>query len=184
MPASTSPESTDCITTRLFCTITPLSSRPASQSAVASSPSSSRTADTIAWKSAPVGEKATRPFHSGSAKSRIEAGMSASVIVSVLYIATVERARKPVHVRSDGTYSSGIEAVAASGSSANSPALSTMLIAGEFSVRNTSAGESSPSSTIWLAISRSLPLRSSTSRPDSSSNNGTISSRSSSCWAL
>ena len=164
--------------------MTPLSFSPASHCCVAASPSSSRTADTMAWKSAPVGEKATRPCHSGSAKSRIEAGMSASVMESVLYIATVERARKPVHARSAGTYWAGIVAVAASGSSAKSPALSTMLIAGEFSVRNTSAGESWPSSTIWLAISRSLPLRSSTSRPDSSSNNGTSSSSSCSCWAL
>ncbi len=164
--------------------MTPLALRPSSHACVASSPSRSRTAETIAWKSAPVGEKETRSFHSGLAKSRIEAGMSASVMESVLYIATVERARKPVQLRSAGTYCSGMVAVADSGRSAKRPALSTMLIAGEFSVRNTSAGESLPSSTIWLAISRSLPLRSSTSRPDSSSNIGMISSSSCSCWAL
>jgi hypothetical protein len=39
------------------------------------------------------------------------------------------------------------------------PALSTSTMAGEFSVRNTSAGEAAPSCTIWLPISVSSPLR-------------------------
>jgi hypothetical protein len=39
------------------------------------------------------------------------------------------------------------------------PALSTSTMAGEFSVRNTSAGEAAPSCTSWLPISVSSPLR-------------------------
>ena len=93
-----SPSLTLCITTRLFSRITPLASRPASHSAVASSPSAASTALTIAWKSAPVGENPTRPSHSGSAKSRIDSGRSLSVSASVLYIATVERASMPVQL--------------------------------------------------------------------------------------
>ena len=111
-------------------------------------------------------------------------GRSESETAEVLYIATVERARMPVQLPELGTYSSGIVSSAASDTGAKRPALSTMLIAGEFSVRNTSAGESPPSATSWLASSRSLPLRSSTSRPVSSSKIGTISTISSSCWAL
>ncbi len=110
--------------------------------------------------------------------------MSASVRASVLYIATVERARMPVQLPELGTYSLGIGAVASSDTGANSPSLSTMFNAGEFSVKKTSAGESAPSATSWLASSRSLPLRSSTSSPVFSSKSGTISVMSSSCWAL
>ena len=125
-----------------------------------------------------------RSFHCGSANSRIEAGMSSGVICSVLYMATVERAMKPVQFRELGTNCSGMGASASSERGAKSPALSTMVMAGEFSVRNTSAGEFSPSATSWLAISRSLPLRSSTSSPVSFSKSGTTSSSSSWCWAL
>ena len=103
MPASTSPSLTLCITTRLLSSTVPCSFRPASHSAVAASPSVASTALTMAWKSAPVGEKPTRPAHSGSAKSRIEVGISASLRASVLYIATVERARIPVQLPELGT---------------------------------------------------------------------------------
>jgi hypothetical protein len=37
--------------------------------------------------------------------------------------------------------------------------LSTSIIAGEFSVRNRSAGELAPSWTIWLATETSVPCR-------------------------
>src|SRR3546814_19439258 len=76
----------------------------------AASPLSSRTAETIAWKSAPVGEKETLPFHSGSARSRMLLGRSFSAICSLLYISTVERAAKPVQAPLAGRYCSGIRA--------------------------------------------------------------------------
>ena len=41
-------------------------------------------------------------------------------------------------------------------------------MAGEFSVRNTSAGEFAPSCTIWFAITVSVPLRIVTGMPVSS----------------
>ena len=53
------------------------------QSVAASSPRVSTTALTIAWKSAPVGENATRPAHSGSARSISEAGSSSSLTASL-----------------------------------------------------------------------------------------------------
>ncbi len=84
----------------------------------------------MAWKSAPVGEKPTRPSHSGSAKSRMLVGRSASVTLSVLYMTTVERARKPVQLPELGTYSAGMLSRAACGTGAKRPSLSTMLIAG------------------------------------------------------
>jgi hypothetical protein len=57
-------------------------------------------------------------------------------------------------------------------------------MAGVFSVKNTSAGEASPSWTSCAASSESEPLRSSTSTPVFFSNFGAISSSSCSCWAF
>ena len=48
-------------------------------------------------------------------------------------------------------------AIVASSTLASRPAFCTVVIAGEFSVRNTSAGLLAPSCTIWLPIEESLP---------------------------
>ena len=84
MPIADSPELTDSSTTLLPSYTVPLALSPASQSRVASSPSRSRTAATIAWKSAPVGENEIIPAYSGSARSMIDVGSSASVTRLVL----------------------------------------------------------------------------------------------------
>ena len=68
--------------------------------------------------------------------------------------------------------------------SANSPAFSTAAIAGEFSVRNTSAGDAAPSATIWLPSSVSPPWRQVTLMPVSLVNASIHSWVSDSCWAL
>jgi hypothetical protein len=57
-------------------------------------------------------------------------------------------------------------------------------MAGEFSVRNTSAGDAEPSATIWLAISRSLPCRISTLMPVLAVKASTHALATVSCWAL
>ena len=57
-------------------------------------------------------------------------------------------------------------------------------MAGEFSVRNTSAGDASPSATSWLPSSVSPPWRYSTSIPVSLVNASIHSLVSDSCWAL
>ncbi len=67
---------------------------------------------------------------------------------------------------------------------ASSPAFCTTVIAGEFSVRNTSAGELAPSATIWLPIEESVPWRTCTSMPVSAVKPLTHASTRFSCWAL
>jgi hypothetical protein len=131
-----------------------------------------------------VGEKEIRPFHSGFARSISEAGTWASLIWSLLYTSTVERPAKPVHAPSSGRYCAGILSRVAWSSFAKRFLLSTSAIAGEFSVRNTSAGEASPSATSWLPSSRSEPLRSFTSVPVFLVKAFATASISSSCWAL
>ena len=58
------------------------------------------------------------------------------------------------------------------------------VMAGEFSVRKTSAGEAEPSWTIWFAVSMSLPLRTVTLMPVSLVKPFTHSSARLACWAL
>ena len=77
----------------------------------------------------------------------------------MLYASTVERAAKPIQSFFEDTYAAGTWAIVSSSSGANRPLSDTSVIAGEFSVRKTSAGEAEPSWTIWLASSKSLPLR-------------------------
>jgi hypothetical protein len=57
---------------------------PSSHSRVAASPSFSRIAVTNAWNEAFVGGKPILPFHSGSTKSKMDAGSSLSESTSVL----------------------------------------------------------------------------------------------------
>ena len=114
----------------------------------------------------------------------IESGSSDSCTLSVLYARTVDRAAKPIHFPSAGEYCAGTWARVASSSGANRSLLSTRVIAGEFSVRKTSAGEAEPSCTSWLASSKSSPLRIFTLMPVALVKPGTISCSSSSCWAL
>ena len=90
----------------------------------------------------------------------------------------------PVHLPLDGRYSLGTWSRTSWCTSANSPAFSTRVIAGEFSVRNTSAGDLSPSATNWLPSSVSLPLRSCTPIPVSAVKASAHSVVSDSCWAL
>ena len=71
----------------------------------------------------------------------------------------------PVHMPLAGRNSGGTAASVAASTGAKRSAFSTSTIAGEFSVRNTSAGEFSPSWTIWLAMTVSVPLRIVTGMP-------------------
>src|SRR6478736_9585705 len=155
-----------------------------SQSSVADSPLSSSRAETIAWKSAPVGEAAQRPFHSGLARSSMDLGSWSSASLVLLYTRTVERAAMPVHLPVDGANSAGTWARVSLLTSANRPAFSTCVIAGEFSVRNTSAGEAWPSWMIWLESSVSEPWRMVTLMPVSAVKASTHSLVRLSCWAL
>ncbi|MNE96126.1 hypothetical protein D3C80_1942920 [compost metagenome] len=63
-------------------------------------------------------------------------------------------------------------------------ALSTNTIAGEFSVRKTSAGDALPSCTNWLPNSLSPPLRRVTLMPVSLVKPSTQDFTRFSCWAL
>ena len=54
---------------------------PLSHSSVAASPLSSSRAETIAWKSAPDGEAAHLPFHSGLARSSMDLGSLSALIL-------------------------------------------------------------------------------------------------------
>ena len=90
----------------------------------------------------------------------------------------------PVHLPVDGRNSSGTWAMVSLSTSANRPAFSTCAIAGEFSVRKTSAGEAAPSWTIWLDISVSDPWRSVTLMPVSAVKASAHSLVRLSCWAL
>ena len=83
-----------------------------------------------------------------------------------------------------GRTARGTCARVASSTWANRSLLSTSVMAGEFSVRNTSAGDAEPSWTSWLASSKSSPLRIFTLMPVALVKPGTISWSSSSCWAL
>ena len=60
----------------------------------------------------------------------------------------------------------------------------TTVIAGEFSVRKTSAGERAPSATIWLPIEESVPCRTCTCTPVCAVNPSTQASTRLSCCAL
>ena len=92
-------------------------------------------------------------------------GNCAVVSIDLLYTNTVLRAAIPTQRPLSGRKLAGTCARVAEASGANRPAESTSAIAGEFSVRNTSAGEAAPSCTIWLPSSVSLPLRKVTLMP-------------------
>jgi hypothetical protein len=96
----------------------------------------------------------------------------------------VERAANPTQLPDSGRYGSSTCSRVASSSGASRPALSTTSIAGLFSVRNTSAGDASPSWTIWLASSESLASRNSSSMPVSSVKSSSIVRTRLSCCAL
>ncbi len=71
----------------------------------------------------------------------------------------------PVHCPLLGRNAVPICAKVEGSTGASSPAFCTTVMAGEFSVRNTSAGDRLPSATIWLPIDESLPWRTCTSMP-------------------
>jgi hypothetical protein len=96
----------------------------------------------------------------------------------------VERAEKPAQLLSSGRYRAGMLSSVCCSSGWKRPSLCTSDIAGEFSVRKTSAGLALPSVTSWLAISRSDPSRTSTSTPVFSVKSLAIGSISSACCAL
>ena len=102
----------------------------------------------------------------------------------MLYASTVERAAKPTQLPSFGANCEGTCASVAGSTLVKPLAPSTSVIAGEFSVTNTSAGEALPSCTIWLASSKSSPLRMLTLMPVCLVKPATISFIRSSCWAL
>jgi len=90
----------------------------------------------------------------------------------------------PVHLLVEGRNSLGTWSTVAWSTSANRPAFSTWAMAGEFSVRKTSAGEALPSWTIWLDISVSEPWRRVTLTPVSAVKASIHSWVRDSCWAL
>ena len=90
----------------------------------------------------------------------------------------------PVHLLVEGRNSAGTWSTVALSTSANRPAFSTWAMAGEFSVRNTSAREAAPSWMIWLDISVSSPWRRVTLMPVSAVKASTHSLVRDSCWAL
>ena len=90
----------------------------------------------------------------------------------------------PTQFFDDGTYWGPTCSTVAASTGASRPACSTVVMAGEFSVRNTSAGELAPSSTIWAPIEESLPYRTWTSMPVSSWNAWPQASVRFLCWAL
>ncbi len=102
----------------------------------------------------------------------------------MLYANTVERAAMPTHLPDDGRYSAGTFFSASSPGEVNRPAFSTADIDGEFSVRNTSAGERSPSWISCCDISVSSPLRTWTLMPVAFVKASIQLWVSSSCWAL
>ena len=75
----------------------------------------------------------------------IDFGRSGSGTNDGLYTKTVDRAAIPTQLSVDGLKLAGTCATVAASTGANRPAFSTMFIPGEFSVRNTSAGEPDPS---------------------------------------
>src|SRR5580765_6355017 len=111
----------------------------------------------MAWKSAPPAAAPHLPFHLGSCRSMIDFGSSASLILDGLYTSTVDRAAMPTHSCVEGAYVGPTCAMVLSSIFARRPAFCTVVIAGEFSVRKTSAGDLSPSWTICAPIEESLP---------------------------
>src|SRR3954449_5334757 len=97
-PAGISPALTAFITVLLPLYATEFCFIAASQSAVASLPFSASRALTMAWKSAPDGLAAHRPFQAGSARSRSDFGSWASGSSDGLYAKTVDRAAIPVQL--------------------------------------------------------------------------------------
>ena len=96
----------------------------------------------------------------------------------------MERAAKPTQLPSLGANCEGTWLSAAASTLVKPLAPSTRVMAGEFSVTNTSAGEALPSCTIWFASSKSSPLRMLTLMPVSLVKPATMSFIRSSCWAL
>src|SRR6185312_6683631 len=90
----------------------------------------------------------------------------------------------PVHLFVEGRYCAGTWSWTVLLMSVKRPAFSTCVMAGEFSVRKTSAGDLAPSAMIWLLSSRSSPLRTVTLMPVSLVNSSTQACVSDSCWAL
>ena len=90
----------------------------------------------------------------------------------------------PVHLLVEGRNSAGTWSTVALSTSAKRPAFSTWAMAGEFSVRKTSAGEAAPSWTIWLDISVSSPWRTVTLMPVSRGERVDPLLGRASCWAL
>ena len=65
----------------------------------------------------------------------------------------------PIQRPSDGRNAGGTSDKVSEATGANSPAFPTSAIAGEFSVRKTSADDDAPSCTSWFESCASLPLR-------------------------
>ncbi|BCB75236.1 hypothetical protein Pflav_016460 [Phytohabitans flavus] len=97
---------------------------------------------------------------------------------------TVARAATPTQSPLLDEYCAGTCAFVAASTGANRSLLETSDIAGEFSVMNTSAGDAAPSAAIWLASSKSLPLRTSTLMPVLAVKPSAQACPTSSCWAL
>src|ERR1700733_5961656 len=114
---------------------------------------------TMGWKAVSPPAMAILPFHWGWASCMAEVGNWLGLISDVLYTMTLTRAETPAHWRFGELYVAGVWASvdALIGDSRRLEA--RYCSGGEFSVKNTSAGECPPSVTIWSASTSSSSKR-------------------------
>ena len=102
----------------------------------------------MGWKSVSAPARAIFPFHFGWARSMAEVGSWLALSSDVLYTMTLTRAEMPTHSPSGALYLAGVFARVDGSIGESRPLEASSSSGGEFSVKNTSAGECFPSVSI------------------------------------
>src|ERR1700733_2905255 len=102
----------------------------------------------MGWKSVSPPARASLPFHAGLARSMAEVGSWLGLTKLVLYTITLTRAEIPAHFPCGELNCVGVLASVEALTGARRPFDARNWSGGEFSVKNTSAGERDPSVTI------------------------------------
>ena len=113
----------------------------------------------MGWKSVSPPAMAILPFHCGWASCMAEVGSWLALISEGLYTMTLTRAETPAHMPFGELYFDGVWASVDALIGASRCLEARYCSGGEFSVKNTSAGECAPSVTIWSASTSSSSKR-------------------------
>ena len=162
----------------------PLAFRPCSHVLAASAPSALIMRVTIGVKSVSLGAMPSLPFHAALARSFTDVGSCEDGTAVVLCANAALRAETPTQSPSAELSEAGTALRVPAATLASRPFSSSVVSAGGFSAKKTSAGEALPSVRTWFASSASSPERTLTVTPDLASKSFTRACTVCSCWPL